>query len=87
MAFSPMGVAALLNPSMLAAVFMMMFNAIDDILTQDDLSAFMQFIDRVGSREVESVFFTMLVQTKRTVRLAKGNKRVTDWAAKNIELF
>jgi hypothetical protein len=74
-------------PDKPAAVFMMMFNAIDDIQTQDDLSAFMQFIDRVGSREVESVFFTMLVQTKRTVRLAKGNKRVTEWAARNIELF
>jgi hypothetical protein len=74
-------------PDKTAAVFMMMFNAIDDILTQDDLTAFMQFIDRVGSREVESVFFTMLVQSKRTVRLAKGNKRVTDWAARNIELF
>lgn len=74
-------------PDKSAAVFMMMFNAVDDLLTQDDLSAFMQFIDRVGSREVESVFFTMLVQGKRTVRLAKGNSRVTTWASRNIELF
>lgn len=80
----PMGCAL---PEKPAAVFMMMFNAVDDIQTQDDLTAFMQFIDRVGSREVESVFFTMLVQGKRTVRLARGNKRVTEWAAKNIELF
>lgn len=74
-------------PEKPAATFMMMFNAVDDIETQDDLTAFMQFLDRIGSREVESVFFTMLVQNKRTVRLAKGNTRVTNWAAKNIELF
>ncbi len=74
-------------PEKPAATFMMMFNAVDDIETQDDLTAFMQFLDRIGSREVESVFFTMLVQNKRTVRLAKGNKRVTEWASKNIELF
>lgn len=74
-------------PDKPAAIFMMMFNAVDDIQTQDDLSAMMQFIDRVGSREVESIFFTMLVQSKKTVRLAKGNKRVTEWASRNIELF
>lgn len=80
----PLGAAI---PDKLAATFMMMFNAVDDIETQDDLSAFMRYLDRVGSREVESVFFTMLVQNSRTVRLAKGNTRVTEWAAKNIELF
>lgn len=74
-------------PDSMAAVFMMMFNIIDDIQTQDDLTACMDYIDRVGSREVESVFFSMLVQTKRTVRMALGNARVKSWADKNFELL
>lgn len=80
----PMGAPV---PDKMAAVFMMMFNATDDIETQDDLSAFLQYLNRIGSREVEAVFYTMLCQGKRTVRLAKGNTVVNSWAAKNIELF
>ena len=80
----PMGVRV---PEKPAALFMMMFNALDELVTQDDLSAFMQFMDRTGSRELEGVFFTLLIQNKRTVKIAKGNKRVIDWASRNIELF
>jgi hypothetical protein len=81
---NPMGVVIPQKP---AALFMMMFNALDDLLTQDDLDAFMKFIERVGSRELESVFFTMLIQNNRTVRIAKNNKAVSQWAAANLELF
>lgn len=70
-----------------AAILMTMFNACDVIETQDDLTAFMQFLDRVGSREIEGVFFTMLTHGKRTVRLARGNARVKEWSSKNIDLF
>jgi hypothetical protein len=69
-----------------AALLMTMFNAIDIIETQDDLSNFMRFINRVPSSELKAVFFTMLVQSKRTVRLAKSNSEVMTWVKGNIEL-
>lgn len=74
-------------PSKTSAAFMMMFNAIDDLLTQDDLTQFMKFVFRIGHREVEGIFFTMLLQTKKTIKLARNNTTVMDWAAKNVELF
>jgi hypothetical protein len=74
-------------PEKPAALFMMMFNAIDTLETQDDLSKFMQFVNRIKSSEVQSVFFTMLLQSKRTVKLAKNNQRVTEWAKDNYELL
>jgi hypothetical protein len=74
-------------PTKTAALFIMMFNAIDDLLTQDDLNKFMQYVQRVGHREVEAIFFTMLVQTKKTMKLAKHNTTVMAWAASNVELF
>lgn len=74
-------------PEKPAALFMMMFNAIDTVETQDDLSAFMRYVNRIKSSEVQSVFFTMLLQSKRTAKLAKNNSQVTDWAKTNYELL
>lgn len=69
-----------------AALFMMMFNAIDSIEVQDDLSKIMRYVNRIKSSEVQSVFFTMLLQSKKTVRLAKNNQQVMEWAKTNYEL-
>lgn len=74
-------------PEKPAALFLTMFNAIDTIETQDDLSAFMTFVNRIKSEEVQSVFFTMVFQSKRTVRLAKNNAQIRDWAKTNYELL
>jgi hypothetical protein len=74
-------------PEKPAALFMMMFNALDDIQVQDDLSQFMKFINRVASTECKTVFFTMLCQTKRTMRLAKNNTEVAAWAKKNLDFL
>lgn len=74
-------------PANMSAAMLMIFNAIDDIETQDDLSAFMRYVERIGSSELEAVFFTTLVQGKRTVKLARGNAKVSKWAASNVELF
>lgn len=74
-------------PEKMAALFMTMFNAVDTIETQDDLSNFMQYVNRVSSSEIQSVFFTMLLQSKRTTRLAKNNTDVMNWAKDNYELL
>jgi hypothetical protein len=74
-------------PDKLAALFMTMFNAVDTIETQDDLSSFMKYVNRVSSSELQSVFFTMLLQSKRTMRLARNNGVVMNWAKDNYELL
>jgi len=74
-------------PEKPAALFMMMFNAIDTIETQDDLAAFMKFVKRINSAEVQSVFFTMALQSKRVSKLAIRNLEIKDWAKNNYELM
>jgi hypothetical protein len=74
-------------PEKPAALFMMMFNAIDTIQTQDELVAFMRFVNRVQSSEVQSVFFTMAMQSKRVGKLAVRNEQIKDWAKNNYELL
>ena len=36
---------------------------------------------------VGAVFFTMLLQSKRTARIAKNNQQVMEWAKTNFELM
>lgn len=74
-------------PTKTAAIVMMLFNAVDEIEVQDELTKFMKFLTRIGSTEMEAIFFTMMVQNKRTVKIAMNNKAISDWARANIELF
>lgn len=70
-----------------AAMFLMMFNALSDIETQDDLSSFMDFVERDTREEVQSVFFSMMFRSKSRIQLARGNSRLRDWSVKNYELI
>jgi hypothetical protein len=74
-------------PEKPAVLFMTMFNAVDTIETQDDLSAFMQFVNRIKSEEVQECFFTMAYQSKRTAKLARTNDTLREWGVKNIQLL
>jgi hypothetical protein len=70
-----------------SALAMVMFNAVDDLTTQDELSLFMKFINRVPQREMQSLFFTMLMSTKRTVRMANNNDTIKLWASDNFKII
>lgn len=74
-------------PEKPAALFMTMFNAVDTIETQDDLSNFMTFVKRIKSEEVQECFFTMAFQSKRTAKLARTNNDLREWGMKHIELL
>jgi hypothetical protein len=74
-------------PEEIAAQLMIMFEAIDVLDTQDELSKFMLFVNRIASSEIQSIFFTMLMRTPRTIRLARNNTQVTSWATQNHVLF
>ena len=79
----PMGVQI---PEKPAALFITMFNAVDTIETQDDLSAFMQFVNRIRSEEVQECFFTMALQG-RISKIASRNEHIKAWGMKNLELM
>ena len=74
-------------PSDIAAQLMIMFQAVDTLDNQDDLSSFMEFVERIKSSEVQAIFFTMMMRGSKSVRIAAHNKKITDWAASNHDLF
>jgi hypothetical protein len=74
-------------PDDIAAQLMIMFQAVDVLETQDELSSFMEFVDRIKSSEIQAVFFTMMMRNTRTIRLARNNKSISTWASNNHELF
>lgn len=72
-------------PDDVSAQVMMMFEAVDCVETQDDLSKYMQFINRIKSSEVQSIFFTMMMRGKP--RVARYNQEIVKWAAENHVLM
>lgn len=79
---NPEGVAM---PQDVAALCMIMFNATDEIQTQDELSSFMKFVKRMNQSELQSIFFTMLMGNKRTVKLAANNETIKEWTKDNYK--
>jgi hypothetical protein len=74
-------------PDDIAALLMMMFQAVDVVETQEELSKFMQFVSRIKSSEVQAIFFTMMMRVERATKLARGNKDIMLWAKDNHELL
>ena len=74
-------------PTDISAQLMIMFQAVDTLATQDELTSFMEFVERIQSSEVQAVFFTMMMRSPKTVRLARNNAKIAEWAKNNHELF
>jgi hypothetical protein len=66
-------------PEKQAALLMMLFQAVDVITTQDELSKFMRFVNRTKSEELQSVFFTMVMGNKKTAGVASKNAEIAKW--------
>ena len=66
-----------------AALWLLMFNLIAAIETQDDLSAAVQFMQRVDSREMQAVFNTMCLNNSRLLPLATSNGDIQKWMLSN----
>jgi len=81
---NPLGVAM---PTDISAQLMIMFQAVDTLATQDELTSFMEFVERIQSSEVQAVFFTMMMRSPKAVRLARNNAKIAEWAKNNHELF
>jgi hypothetical protein len=74
-------------PEDFTAQIMMMVRGATDVETQDDTVAFMKFVNRVPSEEVQSVFFHQIVADPAKVALVRGNAAIKEWRMKNAELL
>lgn len=74
-------------PDEISAQLMIMFQAIDTVADQDELTKFMKFVERVKNAEIQAVFFTMMMRNSRTVKLARNNAKIAEWAKNNHDLF
>ena len=72
-------------PDDVSAQVMMLFEAVDVLEVQDDLNKYMQFVERIPSSEVQSVFFTMIMRGKP--KLARYNQAINTWATNNHKLM
>jgi hypothetical protein len=84
----PEGVAI---PEKVAALFMTMFNLVDAIETQDELTNAMRFIKRTGSaagrgNELQSIFVSMVMAPKLH-KLGKNNPSVSEFTKAHPELL
>lgn len=74
-------------PDDTAATLMLMFQATDALQTQEDLTKFMTFVNRIASTELQAVFFTIMVRSKNGIKIARSNPQIAKWAVENHELF
>jgi len=72
-------------PDDVSALIMMMFEGVDYIETQEDLTSYMTFVNRIKQAEVQSIFFTMIMRTKP--RVARYNQQIKLWAQENHMLM
>jgi hypothetical protein len=54
---------------------------------KDELSKFMKFVNKIPSSEVQAVFFTMMMRNTKSIKLARNNMQISEWAKNNHELF
>jgi len=74
-------------PDEISAQLMIMFQAVDVLETQDELTKFMSFVNKIPSSEVQAVFFTMMMRNTKSIKLARNNLQIAEWAKNNHELF
>ena len=73
-------------PEDISVLLMMMMEAIDTIDNQEDLTSYMEFVNRIKSGElVQSIFFTMIMRNRP--KLGSRNKQIQTWAASNFQLL
>lgn len=73
-------------PSNPAALLLLMYNMVDLIETQDDMTNAVEYVTRVDSREMQSIFMAAIADGKRTTKLGAGNAKVKEWMVKNYRI-
>jgi hypothetical protein len=73
-------------PEKTAALFMTMFNLVDAITTNDEMTSAMTFVKRAATKELQSIFVTM-VHAPKLHKLAKNNGMVSQFVKDNPSLL
>ena len=47
----------------------------------------MKFVRRVPHKEIQAIFFSMILKNKKTVGIASRNKDITQWAKDNSFIY
>jgi len=68
-------------PEDIATQVMMILEAVDTLANHDDLNKYMQFVNRMKSSEIQSIFFTMIFRNKP--KIARYNQEISKWATDN----
>lgn len=74
-------------PEDIGALYLSMFNALDAIVTQDDLAAVMQWMQRARSVEMESLLFTVIMRNKKLAPMGAKNNSIRTWAQANRDML
>lgn len=74
-------------PEDITAQIMLMIRGAGDVETQDDCVAFMQFVTRLPSEEVQSIFFHQIIADPSKAILVRGNAAIRDWRMKHAEIL
>lgn len=75
------------TPRGIAALYLTMFNALEKVTTQDELSALTDFMQRTKSVEMESVYFTVVMRNKRLAAMGNRNNKIRQWAQANLDML
>jgi hypothetical protein len=73
-------------PKDMAPLLLMIFQALDNIDTQDKLNKFQKFVNRIENVEIQTVWFVMLLRSSKA-RMARHNPEVNKWATENHGLL
>jgi hypothetical protein len=74
-------------PEDIGALYLSMFNALDAIVTQDDMTAVVSWMQRARSVEMESVLFTVIMRNKKLAPMGAKNEAVRRWAQANRDML
>lgn len=74
-------------PEDIGALYLTMFNALDAVQTQDNMSAVVQWMARARSVEMESLLFTVIMRNKRLAPMGARNNDVRKWAQVNRDML
>ena len=72
-------------PSSNIVMMITLFRALNQITTQDELSAFVTYSGRCPSEDIRDVFYLMAYKGK-TAKLARNNQDINGWFVKNYPL-
>ena len=73
-------------PDEVAAQLMIMFQAVDVLETQDDMTKFMRYVNKIPSQMVQSIFFTMATRSPKLVKLSVHNEQIKEWLKDNKDI-